>query len=354
MNSGRLHPGRAAALLAALAVALALAAPLAAQTAPQTPPPTAQQPQQPRPEPDPPELASLRAAFLSGAPDDLERAGQRLSSGRLTDALTGDDRELVLAAASAAPSSPDAVWLLVPLAELARSPDRPAAAAAARSAARIAGAIDFDQLLDGDVPLDWVRARAAEYRAQAADPGRWADVRVSSLEVAAHLRRALPAGAPGGAARDLAALLTDPEPELRRAALELALGPLDPEQIRLIAARASADDDPSVAAAAAQALCDGLAFGDDARPVLAALGGRGLARVRALVTDAGQPVAAREAAARCLGADGSAASRSAVEQLEGETAEVTAKSEPESRTASRSQPRSRSRSGQRARRSRSR
>jgi len=266
-------------------------------------------PPSPAPPTDPPELAALRAAFLSADPDELARAGARLAARRLAGPLSGGDRELALAAAAAAPSAPDAVWLLELLGQLAGSADRPIAAAASRAAARIAGAVDLDALLVGDVPLDWVRARAAEYRSRAADPGRWADVRVASLEVAAHLVRALGERAtPADSPYDLAAVLADPEPELRRAGVELAPTPLSPDALRLIATRAGSDDDPAVAAAAVLAVCEGLAFGDPAGPVMAALGSRGLARARALASFGDLPDGARDAAARCVTAGGDRAS----------------------------------------------
>ncbi|HKE17143.1 MAG TPA: hypothetical protein VKB80_19855 [Kofleriaceae bacterium] len=342
MNPGQRHPGRAPAALApALRAALVV---VAAALALGSVPAAAQPPARPSPRPaqsgaEPPDLAALRAAFLSGAPDELARAGQRLSASRLTDVMARPDRELVLAAIGAAPSVPDPIWLLAPLAEVARSPDRPLAAAAARAAARIAGDLDIDQLLEHDVPFDWVRARLAQYRAQAADAGRWPDVRVSSLEVAAHLRRAEGARAHASDSPfDLRAALSDPEPELRRAALELTVGPLEAPAIEAIAARASADEDPAVVAAAAQALCEGLDFGDEARPVLEALGKRGLARLRELVTDGDQPAPARAAAARCLAADGSAASREAIDELRDDdesAADGAPRAEPEDKDARR-------------------
>jgi hypothetical protein len=308
-------------------LAVALVAALAGLLQPSAVPPSAQPATSPsaapatKLEPEPPdrEQAGLRAAFLSGAPDEVSRAGQRLSAKEATDALTGSDRELALAAASAAPWVADRIWLLVALGQAARSPDRPLAAAAARSAARIAGNLDGDQLLQRDVPPDWVRARMAEYRAQAADVGRWTDVRVASLEVAAHLHRALlERAAPSEPAYDLSAVLADPEPELRRAALELTIGPLDEQQRSLVAARVKSDEDPAVVAAAAQALCEGLAFGEDAAPVLETLGRRGLARMRALVADSDEPAPARAAVALCLHADGSASSRAALDRLDQE------------------------------------
>ena len=262
----------------------------------------------------PPEVAALRTAFLAGHRDDLARAGARLAARRLGPALLGDDRELALAAAAASPFAEDAVWMLGPLAEVAGSPDRPAAAASARAAARIAGALDGGALLVADVPLDWVRGRAAAYRVLAADAGRWTDVRVAALETAAHLVRALGEGAaPPSSPRDrigqvlgwepdgLGAFLDDPDPELRRAAVELAPAPLAGEVLRAIGASA-ADDDDAVAAAAVLAACEGLAFGEPAAPVIAALGARGLARARALASTTDLPDGARDAAARCLAA----------------------------------------------------
>jgi len=248
-------------------------------------------------------VAALRAAFLAGSADDLARAGDHLSVNQLADVLAGEDRELALAAARAAPTARDGAWLLAPLGEIARSPDRPLAAAAARAAARIAGGLDFAALLAGDAPPDWVRARLAEYRAVAASAGRWPDVRVASLDVAAHLAAALGEwAAPADAPWDWARILADPEPEVRRAAFELSAGPLAPETIQLIGAAAAAERDPAAAAAAIRAACAGLAFGDAAAPVLAALGRRGLARARAIVANAAEPAAVREAAAECLAA----------------------------------------------------
>jgi hypothetical protein len=305
--------------LASVGVGLAAALPAVIELAP----PTVAAPPEPAAR-EVPELASLRAAFLAGAPDDLARAGDRLGARRLALALGGQDRELALAAAGAAPAAQDAIWLLEPLGGLARSADRPLAAAGARAAARIAAAFDVDALLTGDVPPDWVRARVADYRSMAADAGRWADVRVASLEVAASLSRALGERArPADVAYDLAAVLADPEPEVRRAAVELTAGPLEPEEIRLLGARAG-DDDAAVSTAAVVALCEGLELGEEAAPVLAALGKSGLGRARALVRDGDEP--ARSAAALCLGADDSESSRAALRQMPADPANDAEKS----------------------------
>lgn len=260
----------------------------------------------------------LKGAFLSGSTDDVERAARSAGVRRLTLALAGaaSDRVLALAAAEGAPFAEDAVWLLVPLLAAARSPDRPLAVRAARAAARIAGSLDSSELVTSDVPPDWTRARIHELRALAADSARWTDVRVSALEAASHLHRSLEAEAgPADAPYDLAAAAVDPDPELRRAAFELLRSPLAPAELAIAANAVAADQDRVVALAAGQAACDGLRFGDPARPVLAALGARGLLRLRGLVSDRTLSAGARLGAARCLVVDGSAASKKALATL---------------------------------------
>ncbi len=268
--------------------------------------------------PQPVEAELLRGALLSGSSDDVERAARSAGSRRLSLALAGaaSDRVLAIAAADGAPFTDDAVWLLIPLVAAARSPDRPLAVRAARAAARIAGAVDPGDLLQGDVPPDWTRARIHELRAVAADPARWTDVRVFALEAAARLYRALESQAgPADAPFDLAATSVDPDPELRRAAFELLGSPLKPAELAIAAQVVARDGEPMVALAAGQAACDGLRFGDPARPVLAALGSKGLARLRALVADRTLSAGGRLGAARCLVADGSSASKKALASL---------------------------------------
>ncbi len=266
----------------------------------------------------PVEADLLKGAFLAGSTDEVERAARSAGIRRLALALAGaaSDRVLALAAAEGAPFAEDAVWLLQPLVSAARSPDRPLAVRAARAAARIAGALDSSELVSADIPPDWTRARIHELRAIAADPARWIDVRVSALEAAAHLRRSLEAEAgPADAPYDLAVAAVDPDPELRRAAFELLRSPLAPAELAIAANAVAADPDLVVALAAGQAACDGLRFGDPARPVLAALGARGLLRLRALVANKTLSPGARLGAARCLVVDGSSASKKALATL---------------------------------------
>src|SRR5262245_23050983 len=54
----------------------------------------------------------LRAAFVAGDGDGVERAGRKAGARQLSLGLTSGDRILALASADAAPAADDAVWLL--------------------------------------------------------------------------------------------------------------------------------------------------------------------------------------------------------------------------------------------------
>ena len=247
--------------------------------------------------------ADLGTAYQAGDIAGLRRAG----AGRedLAPALRSGDRATVLGAIVAAEAAPDAWVLLEPLADLAGGWDRSVAGPAARAAARISRAFDGDAAILSDVPDERLDAIGAGWRALAARVDRWSDVRVHALEVATRVSRARTATAEDVVV-DTAPLVTaasDPDPQLRRAALELVPVPA-PEVLRaMLVTRISADADPRVKLAAAQALC--AAVPDDAEAVLAALGEPGLAALRAAV--ASPPESAGAAlldAARCLAADG--------------------------------------------------
>lgn len=262
------------------------------------------------------DVALLVAGFAAGDQDEVARAGRRLGARGLTHVLGGQDRPAQLAATAAAPSAEDAALLLPVLADKARGADRPLAERAARAAARIAGTVTRDEVLLRDLPRDWLRARIAEFRAIGGDAARWADVRVAGFEVAARLHQALgPEAAPADAPFDPSVTLVDPDPEVRRAALELMESPLSPAALALVAGRVTAERVPLVALVAGQTACDGIAAGGATRPVLAALGAGGLARLRALVATRGLPLGARLGAAHCLAADPSPKSRAALATL---------------------------------------
>ena len=256
----------------------------------------------------------LVAAYDRGDLDEVARQADRLGAAGLATELQGDRAD---AAIAAAPSAPDAYELLPDLARVAAGWDRARAAPAARAAARIADALD--DAGERDLPDDALAAAQRDWAALAARADRWTDVRVHALEVAAHVGRARHAG-PG---YDVAAMLADPDPELRRAAAELVPAPV-PDDLRApLAAAVAGDADPVAALAAAQALCGDLAS-DPPAPVLAALRSAaapgapsGLVRLRVLASAPPDraPAPALLDAARCLAADDDPASAQALRAL---------------------------------------
>jgi hypothetical protein len=248
--------------------------------------------------------ADLGAAYQAGDIAGLRRAGA--SGEDVALALRSSDRATVQGAIVAAEAAPDAWTLLEPLAALAGDWDRAAAGPAARAAARIARALDGDAAILDDVADERLIVIGAAWQALAERGDRWSDVRVHALEVATRVNRARAATAEDDvdATAPLVAAMADADPQVRRAALELVPVPA-PATLRVaLVTRISADADPGVKLAAAQALC--AAVPDDAAAVLAALGDAGLVALRAAVTtppegaDAG---AALLDAARCLAAD---------------------------------------------------
>lgn len=248
--------------------------------------------------------AKLLEAFASGRRDDVARAGRDLRARGLAPILVSPHRPSALAAIAAAPAADDAWELLVPLADLARDADRPIAARAARAAVHIASDLNRDRVNWLEIPTPHIKKRMALWDRIALDRTRWADVRVHALEVAETLRKVLPLKDAPSVAFPVDPLLSDPDPEIRRAALELLPAPLPADQRTAVAGVLHGDENEVVAVVAGQVLCGGLAFGDPAEPLLASAGDAGLARIRALIPRRDLPPLARIEAARCLTARG--------------------------------------------------
>jgi len=256
---------------------------------------------------------ALSRALVSPDRDAVSTIGARAGAAGLAPVLANGTRRQRIAACRAAPSAPDAWALVAPLARVAAGGDRALAVEAARAAGAVAATLDRDALIAAEAPDDEVRAALAAWRTIGADANRWPDVRVHALEIGRDLAAALgPDASADDAPFDAAARVTDAEPEVRRAALELLPARNPP---LALAASALADPDPAVAIAAAQTMCAGLALGDDAKPVLAEAGAAGLERMRALVVDATLSAPARLDTARCLVADGAASSVAAARRF---------------------------------------
>lgn len=262
--------------------------------------------------------ADLGASYRTGDVTALRRAGAT-DTGALAGALRSPAAATVLGAIVAAEAAPAAWELLGPLAELAGGWDRRTAAPAARAAARIARGLDGDSAIAGDVPDDRLEELALAWQTLAGRGDRWSDVRVHALEVATRLARARLATAesPPDETAGLLGAALDPDPQLRRAALELMPVPAPAALHSTLAARVAGDAEPLVRLAAAQALC--AALPEDEEAVMGALGAPGLDALRTLLAgpDAARPAAAAAVldAARCLAADDDPRSRRALMRL---------------------------------------
>ena len=254
--------------------------------------------------------ADLGAAYQAGDIAGLRRAGA--GGEDVARGLRSGDRATVMGAIVAAEAAPDPWVLLEPLAAQAGGWDRAVAGPAARAAARIARGLDGDTAIYADVPDERLAAIVAAWQPLAERADRWSDVRVHALEVSIRVSRARDA-----TAEDmvddlplLEAAASDPDPQLRRAALELVPVPAPAALRPWLVTRIATDAEPRVKLAAAQALC--AAVPEDALDVLAALGEPGLEALRAAVAAIAAPGAAAEVGdlggalvdvARCLAAD---------------------------------------------------
>lgn len=291
---------------------------------------------QPRPAPGAPpaSLAPAQEPTLAG---DLARALEARDHGRLSrlgaaagarglqPALASAHRQVVIAAMAAAPDAEDGWALLEHLAGHAAGPDPVVSLAAAEAAGRIVARLsrDWEDIYRSrEIPADALAHWQRTWHAIGVQHDRGSEVRVHALEVSTGLAAlgrpaaAMRAGRDSTAAAVLAALASDADASVRRAAFELLPHPLAPDA-RAIAARAAADDpDATVALAAAQVLCGGIALGEPPAVVLAALGPAALDRLRLLVADASLPPGARIDGARCLAAERSPESRRALRALQ--------------------------------------
>jgi hypothetical protein len=237
-------------------------------------------------------LATMRAAIDRGDIDEASRQGVLAGPAVIEQGLGAADRPGRLAAIAAAPQATDRLELLGSLAIAAADPDRRSAIPAARAALAIARASRLQELPD-DLAADDVREWAAAWMKLARDRERWIELRVLALDTATAL--GVVAADP---AVDLSGDLGDPDPAFRRAVIAVVPMPVPVALRAPLAAIVAKDTDPAVALAAAATLCADLAI-DPAKPILDALNGAGIARIRSLVTGPGPKPQLRDAA-RCL------------------------------------------------------
>ncbi len=278
-----------------------------------------------------PSLATMKAALEKGDLDEASRQGVLAGAAAIEAALASPDRATVLAGIAAAPRVDDRAELLEALGRIARGPDRRTAIPAARAAVAIAREMSRGEPSDDIADADIVAWRD-DFAEIALDRTRWIDVRVLAVDAATYIERSrlIPAGtaAPGvqrtpldptradGSGVPLAPALADPDPALRRAVLAHAPAPLPPELRDPIATAVVSDIDPLVALAAAAVVCADLAV-DPAEPILDAQGPAGLTRIQTIVATSGASRGHVREAARCLAADGSPASTTALRNIRG-------------------------------------
>jgi hypothetical protein len=201
----------------------------------------------------------LERAFARGDRLELGRAADRLGARGLA-ALLGDGNEAAAsgsrtsrAAALSAVPLIEARWTLLPeLVALASSPDRSIAAPAARATADLARELAGSAEELG-VPVDVLADSASACALLAARAGVAPDVRVHAAECALALAAGVEA-VPADVYALSVTLLSDGDPELRRAAAALADAG-DPAIAEALRGVASDDPDVTVAATAAATLC---------------------------------------------------------------------------------------------------
>jgi hypothetical protein len=239
-------------------------------------------------------LGSMTAAYERGDLDEAGRQGALAGPVVVERALAAPGRPARLAGIAAAITVEDRAELLPALATVAGTADRRVAIPAARAARTIARELGRHELAD-DLANDDLATWQRGWQTLAREGDRFVEVRVLALDTAAALAHVRD---PNELGFELDVALADRDPAVRVAAI--ALVPV-PTPIALRAALATAvasDAEPAVALAAAQALCADLVT-DDPAPVLAALGAKGVERVRALVAAGGASAALRDAA-RCV------------------------------------------------------
>ncbi|HEX5063104.1 MAG TPA: hypothetical protein VFV99_27200 [Kofleriaceae bacterium] len=231
----------------------------------------------------------MTAAYQRGDVDEASRQGVLAGPAVVEQALHSKARATQLAGIAAAPYVEARPELLPALADVASGADRRTAIPAAQAARQIARELATEDLPD-DIGEDDVMTWRALFDQLAHSESRFIEVRVLALDTVTSLAQTV---TPSSIGFDLATALHDRDPAFRVAAVQLVPRPT-PAALRTPLADTVKDDaDDKVALAAAQALC-----GDARDPALAALGARGLARVKKLV--AGRPPKLVRDAMRCL------------------------------------------------------
>jgi hypothetical protein len=253
-----------------------------------------------------PPLADLVKAARKNDRAALERLAGRLGVARLAEGVRGGDAAIAQAALSALPLARGGVLLVGTVTDQLGAADPALAVAAARTLGALLEGDVPAQLAEWEVPPDVVARACGALRALAARADAPTPSRLAALDGLATAQATCPASA------DLAPLLRDPAPAVRRAAA-LVLGPADPAQGAALGA-GLADPDVTVSAACAATLCRRVDPGAPRRkpdPLV----DRATAAARTLALAPTTPPEDAVEMLACLAASGTPADRASLEKL---------------------------------------
>jgi hypothetical protein len=235
----------------------------------------------------------------------IERVVGRLGPARLFEGLHNASSAVILAVLTAAPRARGGVSLAGSIADLTASPDPAISAAAARSVGDLLAGDVPSAVEEWEVPPDTLSHACGALHALALRPEAARPARLAALEATAE------SASTCGGTEDLAGLLKDPTPAIRRAAA-LVLQPSEKRSALGLRA-ASRDPDPGVAAAAVAVLCR--AGGAGARRVGEPLALETVDLARALIVAPATPPDDAVEMINCLAAARTPADRKLLDQL---------------------------------------
>lgn len=246
----------------------------------------------------------------SGNETELERRGAAAGAMGVAAELRSEDRKQVLAALIAARGADDSWALLGVLAQSATHPDRPIAILAAQLGAELSHEIDLQMISEQEIPSEYLRQWQGAWLEVATQPSRWIDIRIYALEVASTLTRLI--SDPARQPLDWEQFFSDPDQEMRAAALELA--PQSQDLVTRAADFLKTEEHPRVALSAGLRLCGPI--GSHRSSSLPTIDDTTQARLQALATNKSLAIEARIDLAPCLVANPSTASRDALSALQ--------------------------------------
>ncbi len=216
------------------------------------------------PQPKAPSEEDLVAALLAGNESQLRRIGERMGASEIGKLMMSPQRLSAIAAVVSVSRIQEGYEFLPFLAQAAARPDHSIAARAAEVAEALSSAISLVELEEQELGNHELSRWQMQWIAIASDSQRWMDIRVLSLETAAHLHSLQ--SADKRTELDWEHFLADKNPTMRAALLSLLPQSTQfaPEVVLLL----QNDKSPTVAMRSAQWLCGPLSGGRDPQPNL--------------------------------------------------------------------------------------